>query len=306
MSEPSGLRLVPIAANRPGIVRLDGTVMGTITAALASAQPGSVVTLGRGRYGPATESYPLHVREGVTLTGPEPVKVPDEAKKFLPTPPPAELVSDGPTLVCDADGATITNLTVTNRRPGTDAALTLTGARGVTVDECRIGGAVSVDDAHDVAIVWTTITGGGVVCSDSAGVRITGGAVVGTHGVEPLIRLTDCGDVRIEAMAIAAAGIGVTAQSCDGVFVGGCVVLADHDAVCVTDSRDVSVSGNRLRATRTVVLVACNGGEVAANGIERADTAITLAGCERVTVGRNHIASAHIDVARTDQPGPGE
>lgn len=304
VSDPSGLRLVPIAANRPGNVELDGETHPTITAALTAARPGSVVRLGRGRYTGATESFPLHVPAGVTLTGPQPPKIPDEAKKFLPTPPPAELVTDGCVVVCDADNATVANLTLTNRRPGEGATLRTLDARDVTLEACHINGGVRIDHTQGVAIAWATIENGTVVCTDSMDVRITGGAVVGTHGVDPLVAVTSCTDVRIEATAITAAATGLTARDCTGLLVGGCAVLADRDAVLVTDSRDVTVSGNRLRADRTVALVGCAAGEIAANGIERADTAITLIACEDVVVGRNHIAAARIDIVRTDQPPP--
>lgn len=288
MSDPTGLRLVAITANRPGVVRLDGEKMPSITAALERARPGSIVEIGRGRYTSATETFPLHPPTGVTLQGPVPPKVPDEAKKFLPTPPPAELVTDGVVLVVDEPDVTIAQLTVTNRRPGAGPAVVVSGTRDVAADSCEISGTVEVSDATTIRIDWCKLERGSLTLSRVEGFRLTGGTIIGTHGTNPLVDVADATDVRIEAAALTDTRTGVAVTSSSGVTIGGCAVLADVDAVRASNSSDLSVTGNRLRGRHGIRFVDCTDAEVTANGIEFELTPVETDGCTRIEVGFNH------------------
>lgn len=288
MSDPTGLRLVAITANRPGVVRLDGEKMPSITAALDRARPGSIVEIGRGRYTSATETFPLHPPTGVTLQGPVPPKIPDEAKKFLPTPPPAELVADGVVLSVDEPDVKITHLAVTNRRPGAGPALQVSGVQRVTVDSCEVSGSIEVSDTSALAIEWCTLGHGTLTLSRVDGFRLTGGTITGTRGSSPLVDVADATDVRIEAAALTDTRIGVAVASSSGVTIGGCAVLADVDAVRVGDSSDLSVTGNRLRGRHGIRFVDCTDGDVTANGIEFELTPVETDACTGIEVGFNH------------------
>ncbi|MBS1848601.1 MAG: DUF1565 domain-containing protein [Actinobacteria bacterium] len=288
MSDPSGLRLVAITANRPGVVRLDGETMPSITAALERARPGSTVEIGRGRYTSATETFPLHPPAGVTLQGPVPPKIPGQAKKLLPTPPPAELVADGVVLVVDEPDVTMAHLTVTNRRPDRGPAVRISGATGATLDSCDVSGAIEATDASTLRIDWCTLAHGSLTVSGVEGFRLTGGTITGTHGADPLVDMADATDVRIAAAALTETRSGVAVVSSSEVTIGGCAVLADDDAVWASDSSGVSVSGNRLRGRHGIRFVGCTDGAVTANGIEFGVAPIELHGCTGVEIGFNH------------------
>lgn len=299
MSDQTGLRLVALATDGPGTVKLDGVAQTSITAALSAAVPGQTIEVGRGRYTGATESFPLRVPAGVTVTGPEPRKIPDAAKKFLPTPPPAEIVASSCAIEVAGDDVRLAHLTIRNLRRRGGEALAFEGAARIVVDTCEVAGSVRVTGAQDVRLVWCDIGQGSVVVDRTDTFVVTGGTITGTHGSDALVRITDSTDVRIEAAALPDAGTGVVAERCNNVLIGGCAVLAEGDAVHVADSTSVTVSGNRLRGRRAVHLVGCTDGDVSANGIEHAVTAIGLQQCRAVTVGFNHIAEADVEVAET-------
>lgn len=299
MSDRPGLRLVAVAADRPGTVTLDGRTQPTITAALAVAVRGSVVSVGRGRYTGASETFPLRVPAGVTLTGPVPPPISEEARRFLPTPPPAEIVASSCAIEVAGDDARVAHLKIRNSRPGMAPAVRIAGVGDSVLDTCQVHGEVEIDRADAVAVTWSTVEHGRIVARQVTGLRITGGKLVGTHGAEALIEVVRSDGVRVEAAALVDAGHGVSATACTDVFVAGCAVLADHDAVHVADSRLVTVSGNRLRGERAVNLEDCDGVAITANGIEQADTAIALHACSGVDIGFNHIARAVVEVART-------
>lgn len=296
MSDQTGLRLVALAPGGPGPVRLDGVDQPSITAALAVAVSGQTVEVGRGRYTGATETFPLRVPRGVTLTGPVPRSIPDEAKKFLPVPPPAEIVCASGAIEVAGDRVRLAHLTIRNPRPDGGPALSVDAVVGTVIDTCVVSGSVTVANARDIHFDWSDIERGSLGIDHCDGVQVTGGTFRGTHGVDPSVTVGDSIDVRLEATALPAAGTGVVVERCTGVLVGGCAVLADRDAVRMIDSTTVTVSGNRLRGERAVHLIGCTDGDVSANGIERADTAITLRSCRDVTIGFNHIADARVGV----------
>lgn len=302
MNDRPGLRLVAIDAGRPGRVTLDGVEQATITAALAAAVPGSVITLGRGRYRGATESFPLRIPDGVTLTGPEPRPIPEEAKKFLPTPPPAELVAAGEVVHVVGDRARLAHLELRTLDAQGPAAR-IEGTRGVVLDTVGISGGLRVHEAEDTRLEWLDVRHGGIDATAVRALRIVGGTVTGSPAVPVAVRFADAEGVRIEATALPDADTGILVERCRQVLVGGCAVLAASDAVGVCDSHEVAVNGNRLRGTRAVHLARCGGVELSANGVEWAHTAFEIRDCTGVELGFNHVAEARHRVVRSDTDG---
>ncbi|HET8931253.1 MAG TPA: DUF1565 domain-containing protein [Acidimicrobiales bacterium] len=300
MSDTPGLRLVAVAADGPGVVTRDGVLMASITAALVDARPGSIIDIGRGRYDAATEVFPLHVPEGVTLRGPKPPDVPREARKHLPTPQPAALVASGSVIEVVGSDVRIEHLTMQSTRPADQPSIVIGAVDGLTVDACATSGTVALSGSSDVAISWSTIEHGRLAAREVRGLTITGGGVTGTQGERPLVEIDDSSGIRVEAMALTDGSTGISVRRAAEVLIGGCAVLATGDAVSVADSSGVVVNGNRLRGQRAVHLRGCTGGEVAANGVERADIAFALVGCTGIDIGANHIREARVAVSSTD------
>ena len=301
MSDQPVLRLVAIAGSAPGTVRLDGAEMPSVTAALEKARHGSVVEVGRGRYGAGTEAFPLRIPAGVRLRGPAPPDLPREARKHLPTPRPAELVAEGPVIEAVGSDVTIEHVHLRSTRPGTGPTLAIGAVQDVVVDTCAVAGAMDVTGVHGLEVRWTTIEHGHLVARRTREVRLVGGGITGTHGADPLIDIIGGTATRIEAMALTGAVVGVVADGCDDLAVSGCAVLADDTAVHAEGSRRVGVRGNRLRARRAVHLIGCVDGVIAANGVEWADVAFTLEDSPGSTVEANHVREARVETAT----GPG-
>lgn len=301
MSNTPGLRLVAVSADGPGPVTRDGAVMASITAALLDARPGSIIEIGRGRYDAATESFPLRVPAHVTLRGPKPPDIPREARKHLPTPQPAALVAGGSVIEVVGSEARIEHLTVRSTRPADQPSIVIGAVDGVTVDTCAISGTVALSGSSDIAFSWSTIEHGRLVAREITGLTITGGGVIGTQGEQPLVEIDGGSQVRVEAMAITDGTTGIAMRRAAEVLIGGCAVLASRDAVDVADSTGVVVNGNRLRGQRAVHLRGCNGGEVAANGVERADIAFALVDCTGIDIGSNHIGEARVGISTTPE-----
>lgn len=297
MSGGPGLRLVAIPSQGPGRVTLDGADRPSVTAALADAREGSVVELGRGRYGDDTERFPLTVPAGVTLRGPAEPEMPREARKHLPTARPAELIAPGDVLEVQGAGVTLERLQITTTRPGHATALRAVDAERLVVDTCAISGPVQLRNVDRCHIRWSTVERGHLAIEGGHDVRITGGSVTGTHSGGPLVTIEAGRAVRVEAMAITNGAIGIAVHDSDDVTVGGCAILADGDAVRAEDCRHVQVNGNRLRGLRAVHLVCCTGGALGANGIERAEIGFALDDCTGVHVGTNHFGDVAVDVA---------
>lgn len=297
MSDTPGLRLVAVAADGPGRVTRDGDVMASITAALVDARPGSTIEIGRGRYDTATEAFPLVVPDGVTLRGPTPPDVPREARKHLPTPRPAALIADGSVIEVAGSDVRIEHLSVQSTRPADEPAVVIGAVDRVTVDTCALSGSFALMGSRAITIRWSTIRHGQLAARQICGLAVTGGEVTGTHGERPLVEIEDGSQIRIEAMALTDGTTGVSVRHATEVLIGGCVVLAIDDAVQMAGSTGVVVNGNRLRGQRAVHLRDCSDGEIAANGVERADIAFALEDCVGIEIGSNHIGEARIAVS---------
>lgn len=311
MSQGPGLRLVAVAATGPGTVKVDGERVPSITEALHRAVPGSVIDVGRGRYDAVTETFPLRVPDGVTLRGPVPPDVPREARKHLPTPAPAEVVAEGPAVRVEGSKVRIEHLTIRTTTLDTSPALWVGGPAGseaaapqpgdhevpwdgIVVDSCVVDGGVDLGSVRDVALRWTTIRRGALRAERVADFQVTGGAVEAPGGDDPAVAARACTGVRLEAMVIQDAAVGVDLVDSDGVLVSGCAVLAEVVAVRALDSTEVQVTGNRLRAARAVVLERCGDGSIAANGVERAATAFVVRGCTGIEIGFNHLGEVGV------------
>ncbi len=317
MSQGPGLRLVAVAATGPGTVKVDGERVASITDALQRAVPGSVIDVGRGRYDAATETFPLRVPDGVTLRGPVPPDVPREARKHLPTPAPAEVVAEGPAVLVEGSKVRIEHLTIRTTTPDTSPALWAGGPvgsetaapqrdgratprDGIVVDSCVVDGGVDLGSVRDVALRWTTIRRGPLRADRVVDFQVTGGAVEAPGGDDPAVAARACTGVRLEAMVIQDAAVGVDLEDADGALVAGCAVLADAVAVRALDCTGIQVSGNRLRAERAVVLERCGDGSIAANGVERATTAFVVQGCTGIEIGFNHLGEVGIAEVNDD------
>ncbi len=301
MSDQPGLRLVAIPGSAPGRVRLDGAEMPSITAAFDAARPGSIVEIGRGRYGADTETYPLKIPDGVTLRGPTPPDIPREARKHLPPPAPALLVAAGPVIEVVGTDVQIEQLHLRSTRPGTGPTLAIGAVERVVVDTCTVSGSVHVTGVHDLEVRWSTIEHGRLAVRDTHTARIVGGGITGTHDAGALIDIGGGATTRIEATALTDAVVGVAIEACADVLVSGCAVLADDTAVRIDGSRHVAVNGNRLRARRAVHLADCGAGGITANGVEWADVAFTLEKSPGITVEANHIREARVETTTVER-----
>ncbi len=287
MAAASPFRLEVVSGPGPGRVTLDGEARSSITAALGAARHGSVVEIGRGRYGATSERLPLRIPAGVTVRGPAPPDLPTEARKHLPTPVPAALTGPGPLVQIDGDDVHLAHLRLVANAGG--VAVDARNVRHLRIEACALVGDLELAHVEDARILWTDLTPGRIRLLHVDGAHITGGRVEAPGGVgATAITVQNGSDARIEAAAITEARTGVSITDSRSVLIGACAVLADDCAVEVRGSRDVQVAGNRLRASRTVVLADCEDAAVNANGIERADTGVALERCRATVIGANH------------------
>lgn len=292
----TGFRLAAIAAPGPGSVTLDGKPVETITQAASEARPGSRIDLGRGRFGADTETYPIVLREGVSLHGPTPPNVPREAKKHLPLPEPARLIGEGPLIVIAGNNVTISQCTIEATTDFETCVQTVACVAGLTIDTCAFTGGLDLEHASHVTIQWSSVTAGTLVARTCTDLSITGGQFT-PGSAHPCMKLTDCRNARIEAAAMTTCDIGVVSSSVADLHIGGCALVANEAGVRVDNGSDVSVRGNRLRGETAIWLTNCATGAIEANGIEWADTAIRLEASHDIRVDNNHIASARVALA---------
>ena len=282
--------------NGPGGVRLDGGEMPTITEALRHARVGSTIAIGRGQYGPASETFPLQIPAGVTLRGPEPPDRNRELRKLFDRLPPAAIVSPpGATaIVCDAANGTVAHLSI--RSAGSvDSLVSIGAVARCVLDSCTVAGTITWVGSQAAELRWSTITLGQLVAESIDGLAIIGGTVTGVAD-DPLVDVRNSTDVRLEALALHHTDRGIIARACENMLISGCAILTQECAVDVHQSSDVTVSGNRVRGANAIRFTDCHDGSVYANGVEWADVAITLRGCNRIVRDANHFADVRVDI----------
>ncbi len=292
----TGFRLEAISAPGPGTVTLDGKPMETITQAAKAARPGSKIDLGRGRFGAETESFPIELRDGVTLRGPTPPDVPREARKHLPAPESARLIGEGPLVAIVGNNVTIAHCTIENTLNLGAAIQTVGSLVGLTIDTCMFTGTVVLDQASGVTIQWSNVAAGNVVARSCSDLNVTGGQIT-PRITETGMTIVNCRNVRIEAVAVTNCNVAVDSTSVSDLHIGGCALIANEIGVRVDKGSDISVRGNRLRGEKAIWLTNCANGAIEANGVEWADTAFRLEASGDIRVDNNHIAQARVAVA---------
>ena len=281
---------------RPGAVRIGDEKFPTITAALRSATSGQIVVVGPGRYGPETETFPLVVPAGVTLSGPRPIRRPSALGLARSNPPMSDIVGGGLLVVAGGDGASIAQLRIFDETTSRarDPVVAVAGFAGVTIEACEISGHVTISNADRAALRWNRLPNCRVAISMSIHIEFIGNHVSALEG-ETALYVDSCDYAKIDANSIYDTALGIRIDGGRGMQLNSNAVTARHTAIHLRSASHATLTASRLRSMRGVHIEGGDDIDIAASAIELADTAILVDGAARdVHVRDSYVAAARV------------
>jgi alpha-L-fucosidase len=273
----------------PGSITIGTRGFDSIGAALAAGEPGDVVVLGAGHFGPDGESFPVRVPEGITLKG-LPGAVVDGAG-----------VSFGiPVIELAGVGSALEGVEVTGAREPyfvlAAPAVAITALRA-SVRDCIVHGAVVAHGGADHEIAWNTVRRGNIALMGTNRCTVTGNRQSGLRwgsGIE----VNDGEGHRIDANDLDGDLCAVRLRRTVAARVTGNRIESRWWGIHLEDARDTDVSGNRV--TRTMRALNATGGQgnrFTANVAERCDSGVLLERrCADTEVGGNRIDRCRVGV----------
>ena len=283
---------------RPGAVRIGDEKFSTITAALQSATSGQIVVVGPGRYGPETETFPLVVPAGVTLSGPRPIRRPSALGLARSNPPMSDVVGQGLLVVVGGDDAAIAQLRIFDEAPSELRApvMTVGGFTGVTIESCEISGQVAISDAHRTALRWNRLPNSRVTISTSHHIEFIGNHLSAVAD-EIALEVNSCDLAKIDANSIYDTAQGIRIDGGHGSQLSTNAVTARHTAIHLRGATYATLTASRLRSMRGIHVEGGGDIDIAASAIESADTAILIEGAAHdVDVHDSFVAAARVGI----------
>lgn len=261
-----------------GTVHIGATTYATLTDALTQARPGDIVTLGPGVFDDRTETFPLHVPQGVTVEGPAPLRQPTALGVMTEADLWTEVIGANTLLWLDGDGATIKNIAVrsTNATARGDVppVVHARDVANIAVESCQITGACAFDNVLDLSFSWNRIADGSLNVHGGSAITIMGSRFAATSSGQPTISLTDVRGARIEASSVRNATVGMRLHDVYHAQLGANAIAARHTGLDASHCTNVTISGNRITAMRGIWLDTCRDIAIQAHRAVRGDSAI--------------------------------
>jgi alpha-L-fucosidase len=275
----------------PGSISIGTRRFASTGEALAAAQPGDVVVLGQGRFGPHNETFPLRVPPAVTLKGMPGTVIDGGGQAFgMPV---VDLVGiDGALEGVEVMGVPEPYFVLA-------APAVTISASSAAVRDCVVHGGIVAYGGVDHEIAWNTVRRGNIALMGCNRGAVTGNRQSGLRwgsGIE----VNDGEGHRIDANELEGDLCAIRLRRTVAARVTGNRIESRWWGVHLEDAIDTDVSGNRV--TRTMRAFNATGGQgnrLTANVAERCDSGVLLErGSAGTEVSGNRIDRCRVGVLR--------